>query len=289
MRRSILMMAVFFACFLAVPALAAVPADWTKQLNFGVIPTESSDNVTGRYHGLARHLEKELGIPVKLQIATDYAGVITAMQFKHIDLAYFGPKSYVDAAQRANAEAFAMQLGPDGNKGYHSVIITQKASPIQNIEDTRGKVFAFTDPNSTSGTLVPKIYFVKELKIQPDQYFSKVIYAGNHEAATLALKAGKVDAASTNDLNLMRGNGKSWNTDQDFRILWQSALIPNSPMAFRKDIPESLKEAIKQAFTSFTDPETLKQLKAGGYAPVDDAAYDPIRDQIELEKQLQAG
>lgn len=271
---------------LPLPILAAPPADWPKELNFGIIPSESSDNVTERFGGLARYLEQELDIPVRLQVATDYAGVIAAMQFKHIDLAYFGPKSYLEAAQRANAEAFVVQVLPDGSKGYHGVIITRKDSPIQSIAAAKGKIFAFTDPNSTSGTLVPTVYFVKELKIQPDKYFSKVMYSGTHEASNLAVKSGKVDLASTSDLDLARGNGKNWNSEQDFRIIWQSELIPNSPMAFRKDIPESLKEALKKAFLAYNDPEGMAKLKVGGYAATNDAAYNPIRDQIEVKKQL---
>ena len=281
-----LLTALFAGIAVVLPVFAAPPADWPQQLNFGVIPSESSDNVTERFNGLRQYLELRLGIPVKMQVATDYAGVITAMQFKHIDLAYFGPKAYVDAAQRANAEAFVVQILRDGRNGYHGVVITRKDSSIHNIEDAKGKIFAFTDPNSTSGTLVPTVYFVKELKIDPEKYFSKVIYSGNHEASTLAVKAGKVDLASTSDLDLERGNGKGWNTEQDFRVIWQSELIPASPMAYRKDIPASLKEALKEAFISYHDPVGLEQLKVYGYAPTTDAAYNPIRDQIEVKKQL---
>ncbi len=273
-------------CVAALPAFAAPQADWPKELNFGVIPVESSDNVTERFGNLAQYLEKELGIPVKLQTATDYAGVIAAMQFKHIDLAYFGPKSYVEAAQRAGAEAFVMEIALDGSKGYHGVIITKKDSPIKNMEDARGKVWAFTDPNSTSGTLVPTVYFVKEMKIKPEEYFSKVIYSGSHQASILEVKSGRVDLASTNDLDLLRGNGKQWNTDQDFRVLWTSPLIPGSPMAFRKDLPASLKEALTNAFISYKDPAGLQRLKVSGYERATDDIYNPIREQIEVKKQL---
>lgn len=271
-----------------VAAHAAAPADWPKALNFGLIPTESSDNITERFDNLAKHLEKQLEIPVKLQVATDYAGVITAMQFKHVDLAYFGPKSYVEAAERANAEALVMEVAEDGSKGYKGVIITKKGSEIKTMDDAKGKVWAFTDPNSTSGTLVPTVYFVKTMKIDPEKYFSKVIYSGSHEASILAVKGGKVDIASTNDLDLARGNGKGWQTDKDFQIVWTSDLIPGSPMACRKDLPDSLKSALKEAFLSYTDQEGLKNLKLQGYAATDDATYNPIREQIEVKKQLAA-
>lgn len=273
--------------FLALPAASlAAQADWPKQLNLGLIPTESSDNITDRFDNLAKYLEKKLGLAVKIQVATDYAGVITAMQFKHVDVAYYGPKSYVEAAERAGAEALAMEVAEDGSKGYKGVIIAKKGSPITTMEAAKGKVWAFTDPNSTSGTLVPTVYFVKTLKIEPEKYFSKVIYSGSHEASILSVKGGKVDLASTNDLDLARGNGKSWDTEKDFQILWTSELIPGSPMACRKDLPDSLKKALKEAFLSYNDQEGLKKLKLKGYAEATDKAYDPIREQIEVKKQL---
>jgi phosphonate transport system substrate-binding protein len=270
---------------LPVAALAA-PAEWPKKLIIGLIPTESSSHITDRFDNLHRYLEKKLGIPVDLKTSTDYAGVITAMQFKHVDVAYFGPKSYVEAAQRANAECFAMEVLEDGTKGYHGIILTKKESGIKKMTDLKGKNWAFTDPNSTSGTLVPTVYFVKEMKIDPEKYFSKVIYSGSHEASILAVKGGKIDGASTNDLDLDRGNGKFWDKDKDFNIIWTSKLIPGSNMAYRKDLPESLKKALRDAFLSYSDKEGLKKLKLKGYAAVSDDVYDPIRDQIEVKKQL---
>jgi len=267
-------------------ALLAASAGWPKKLTIGLIPVEGSAQITDRFDNLANYLEKKLNIPVELKTATDYAGVITAMQFKHIDVAYFGPKSYVEAALRANAEAFVIEVGEDGTQGYHGMIITKKGSGINSIEDAKGKTWAFTDPNSTSGTLVPTVYFYKDLKIDPEKYFSRVIYSGGHAASILAVKAGKIDVASTNDLDMARGDGKEWNKDKDFNIIWTSKLIPGSPMAYRKDLPESLKKALKDAFLSYNDKEGLEKLKLKGYAAVSDEIYDPIRDQIEVKKQL---
>ena len=270
---------------LSTQALAA-PKDWPSKLMFGLIPTESSSGLTERFDSLVTYLERTLGVKVELKTATDYAGIITGMQFKHLDFAYFGPKSYAEASKRANAEAFVLEVLEDGTKGYYGVIITKKGSGLNTIQSLKGKLWAFTDPNSTSGTLVPTVYFIKELKIDPDTYFSKVIFSGSHEASILAVKGGKVDGASTNDLDLARGNGKQWVTEQDFNILWQSALIPGSPMAYRKDLPDSLKKALREAFLSYHDPEGLKMLKLKGYAPATDELYNPIRDLIEAQKQL---
>lgn len=273
------------AATLAISASAA-PAEWPKKLVMGIVPTESSTHQTERWDGLKDYLASKLGIPVELQIASDYAGVITAMQFKHVDLAYFGPKSYVEASARANAECFVVELGPEGTPGYHGLIISKKGSSIKSLEDAKGKVWAFVDPNSTSGTLVPTIHLVKERKIDPATYFSKVLYSGTHEASMLSIKTGKIDIASTNDLDMLRGEGKMWNREKDFQILWTSPLIPGSPMAWRKDLPESLKKSLREAFLGYKDKEGLAKLKIGGYVAAYDSTYAPTREQIEFKKSL---
>jgi phosphonate transport system substrate-binding protein len=264
----------------------SVPNDWPKKLVFGIIPTDSADNVMERNENLVQYLEKRLGVPIEVKTASDYAGVITGMQFKHVDFAYFGPKSYVEAAKRANAEAFVVEINRDGTAGYHGYIITKKGSGLKTMADIKGKKWAFTDPNSTSGTLVPTVFFYKELKIDPEKYFSKVIYSGSHEASMLSVKNGKVDAASTNDIDMARGDGKTWNAKEDFEIIWKSKLIPASPMAYRKDLPASLKKALKEAFLAYKDPVGLDRLKLKGYTEGSDDLYDSIRDQIEVKEEL---
>ena len=287
MKKNMLTLSLLLGLVLAVaPKVWSAPQGWPAKLNFGVIPTDSSANMTERFDSLVKYLEKRLGVQVELKTATDYAAVITGMQFKHIDFAYFGPKSYVEAATRANADAFALEVTLDGSKGYHGVIITRGGLGLNTIQDLKGKTWAFTDPNSTSGTLVPMVYFLQELKIDPDKYFSKVIYSGSHEASMLSVKNGRIDGASTNDLDMARGNGKEWNQEKDFNIIWKSPLIPGSPIAYRKDLPDSLKRALKDAFLAYNDPEGLGRLKLKGYTDVTDEMYNPIRNQINVQKQL---
>lgn len=257
---------------------------WPDQITFGVIPVASSRNMSDSFGNLVDHLEKELGIKVNLQVAGDYAGVITGMQHGHIDMAYLGPKSYVEAAKRAGGEAVAVEVSSSGVAGYHGYIITKAGSGLKSLDDLKGKKWAFTDPHSTSGTLVPTVYF-NEIKLDPNTYFSKVIYSGSHEASILSVKAGKVDGSSTNDLDFDRGLGKHW-AKEDFNIIWTSDLIPGSPITVRKDLPSSLKMAIKGSMIAYNDKEGLEKLKIAGYAPGDDKMYDGIRELIALKKAL---
>ncbi|MGB6330080.1 MAG: phosphonate ABC transporter substrate-binding protein [Halarcobacter sp.] len=258
---------------------------WPEKITFGVIPVAGSTSMKENFGALTNYLSKQLGIKVELQLAGDYTGVITGMQHKHIDVAYLGPKSYVEAHRRANAEALVVEVdGESGLPGYNGTIITKKGSGLKTIADLKGKTWAFTSSQSTSGTLVPTVMFSKA-GINPKEYFSRVVYSGGHEASILTVKAGKVDAASTNNLDFNRGLGKHWNKD-DFNIIWKSDLIPGAPMAARADLPTSLKMALKGAFLSYNDPEGLAKLKNKGFIKVDDSNYDSVRDLIELKKQL---
>lgn len=260
--------------------------EWPEEITFGVIPVASSRNMSDSFGSLTDHLEKSLGIKVKLQVAGDYAGVITGMKHGHVDLAYYGPKSYCEAADRAGAEAVVVEVGQNGVAGYHGYIISKKDSGLTTLDSLKGKKWAFTDPHSTSGTLVPTVYF-SDIGLDPEKYFSKVIYSGSHEASILSVKAGKVDAASTNDLDFERGLGKHWEKD-DFNIIWTSDLIPGAPMAVRSDLPVSLKMAIKGAFVTYKDTAGLEKLKISGYIPADDDLYKGIRKLIALKKALKA-
>lgn len=275
-----------FALGMSVTSMFA-QEKWPEKINFGVIPVAGSTSMKENFSGLTEHLNKKLGIKVELQLAGDYTGVITGMQHKHIDVAYFGPESYVQAQKRANAEALVVEVDIEsGVPGYRGIIITKKDSGLNSLESIKGKTWAFTSSQSTSGTLVPTVMFSKS-GINPQEYFSKVLYSGGHEASILSIKAGKIDAASTNDLDFNRGLGKAWTAD-DFNIIWTSDLIPGSPMAVRGDLPESLKKALKEAFISYNDKDGLNKLKIKGYIEANDSMYNPIRDLIEVKKQLEA-
>jgi phosphonate transport system substrate-binding protein len=212
------------------------------------------------------------------------------MAHKHIDFAYFGPKSYVEASARANAQALALELNKTGDKGYYGVIITKKDSGIDTLEKAikNNKTFAFTDPNSTSGCLVPSVLFYRDLKTPPEKLFKEVSFSGSHGASILAVKNGKIEVAATNNIDLDRMIEKGAVSKEDFNYIWRSELIPGAPMCGRKDLPESLKAAFTGALMSFNyNQQGLDTLQNGGYAPVDDTTYDVVRYMKRLKADLQ--
>ena len=122
---------------LAALALAGTAsAQELKQLNFGIISTESSSALSKSFEPILKDLEKAVGIPVKAYFAQDYAGVIEGMRFKKVDLAWYGNKSAMEAVDRANGEVFVQTTKPDGTKGYYSLLLTNKSrTDINELKD----------------------------------------------------------------------------------------------------------------------------------------------------------
>ncbi|WP_461208681.1 phosphonate ABC transporter substrate-binding protein [Desulfocurvus sp. DL9XJH121] len=286
--KRILMLAVMAVMLIssALPAQAN-PGDWPATIKMGAIPTEGAADTAKRFKVLTDHLQKVLGVKVEVFTASDYAGIITAMANKHIDFAYYGPKSYVEAAEKCNAEAIALELGLDGMPGYHGILISKKDSGITELSQIKGKTFAFTDPNSTSGYLVPNVLFARDLKVKPKEYFQEVRFSGSHGASMLAVKNGGIQVAATNDVDMNRMIEKGSLAKDDFNILWTSDLIPGAPIAARADLPASLKAAFCGALLSFnSNKEGIKKLGNGGFAWTDDSTYDIVRYMKRLKKQL---
>ena len=174
------------------------------------------------------------------------------------------------AAQRAIAlVAPVVQIRHgNGSLGYRSCLIVHADSDIFSPEDIGGKTFAFNDPNSTSGYLVPMTMFLNAMGINPKQHFSKLTFSGSHEASILAVMHKKVEVASTNlpDIQQLTREGKV--PRAALRIIWVSKLIPNDPIVVRKDLPDSLRQAIQDALVAMQEkhPEVFAALAPSSVA-----------------------
>ncbi|MFW6270936.1 MAG: phosphate/phosphite/phosphonate ABC transporter substrate-binding protein, partial [Bacillota bacterium] len=196
--RFIFIMALILTVFSGGFVLAK-QADWPDEVEFAAVPTESVATMSERLDPIVKELEKALGIKVRLRHASDYRGVIEAIRSEKIEFAMFGPKSYIEARDNyGNCEPIVKQIEDNGSGGYRSCLIASTETDIFSPEDAQGASFAFNDPNSTSGYLVPMTLFLQKLKTKPDNYFSKVTFSGSHEASIITVANGHVEAASTN-------------------------------------------------------------------------------------------
>ena len=211
-------------------------------------------------------------------MANDYNGVIEAMRSGKIDIAYFGPFSYVLASQLANAEAFAIPVTKKtGQSSYHSIIITKKDKGLSTVPQLQGKTFAFVDPSSASGHLFPKAGLKGE-GIDTDKYFSRVIFSGSHDASIMAVANGKVDAAAVADPIFSNAVTKGLVKAEDFQVVWRSQAIPESPMAWRKSLDAATKQKVAAAMAEIKGLPWGDRGELNGFAPTNDAAYDVVRN-----------
>ena len=278
---------------LVAPAPAQDPS-WPKEITFALLSTENAAEITRRWGPIIAQLEKDLKIKVKSVTATDYRGSIEALKFKKADIGHLGPKAYIEAATNnyANVEPIVQLQLANGSLGYRSCLIVHSDSDVFGPEDMAGKTFAFNDPNSTSGYLVPSAFFMMEMGVDPQKHFSKVTFSGSHEASILAVNAKKVDIASTNLPDLQQLTRENKVPRGGLRVIWVSKLIPNDPIVVRKDLPPSLKQAAQESLLTMRarNPEAFKEIGAwlDGFVKADDAKYQVIRDLNETAKALKA-
>jgi phosphonate transport system substrate-binding protein len=286
---------------------SATAEDWRAkypEITFAVIPIENGSVVTERYTPFVNYLSRELGIKVNLRIANDYAAVIEGQRAGNVHIGYYGPASFARARLTGvKIDAFVIDVNTDGTKGYYSVLYVLSKSPYRTLEDLKGKNLGLVDPNSTSGNNMPR-FKMSQMGIDPDTYFSKVIFTGSHENAVLALAQGTVDVAANmwiadDDSNLTRMLAKNMvkSSDgtpmkkEDFRIILKSDLIINDPYAYLSDLPEDMKAAIRTAFLEAPekDKEAFDKLSDGKnqpWQPITNADYDKTIELIKFVDRL---
>jgi len=284
---------------LATAGTVSQAQEWKSkypELVLAVIPAENAALTTERYTPFVEYLTKELGVKVTLRIVADYAAVIEGQRSEQVHIGYYGPASYARAyVTGVKTTPFAIEVSKGGIKGYHSVFYVKADSPYKKIEDLKGKNLGLVDPNSTSGNNVPRLA-LNNMRIKPEEFFSKVVYTGSHTNAVMALQQGTVDVAanawySENDTELSRLADKGMVKKSDFRIIYKSDLIVNSPVAYLNSLPEDLKASIRKAF--FDAPrinkaafEKLSDGKNEPFQPVTHKEYEPVVDLIKFIDSL---
>ncbi|MDO9113696.1 MAG: phosphonate ABC transporter substrate-binding protein [Polaromonas sp.] len=277
----------------ALVTLAPVHAQDLKEINFGIISTESSQNLKSDWQPLLEDMAKKTGYKVNAFFAPDYAGIIEGMRFGKVHLAWYGNKSAMEAVDRAGGEVFAQMVNADGTQGYYSHFVVHKDSPLKTLDDVlkNAKTLSFGngDPNSTSGFLVPSYYVFAQNKLDARTAF-KVSRSANHETNALAVVNKQVDVAVTNSETLDKIKDRMPGKFKEIRVVWTSPLIPLDPLVMRKDLPDATKQKLKDFFFAYgkggqQEKEVLMKIsKLSAFKPSTNAQLIPIR-QLELFKE----
>ncbi|HLY11952.1 MAG TPA: phosphate/phosphite/phosphonate ABC transporter substrate-binding protein, partial [Planctomycetota bacterium] len=162
-----------------------------ETLRIALLPDESPSTVIKNNQGLKEYLEKTLGKKVELIVTTDYSSMIEAMRNGRLELAYFGPLSYVLCKSKCDVEPFAALIR-NGSTTYQSVVIANTASGLRSVEDIRGKQMAYGDPASTSSHLIPKS-LLAEQGLRAKEHYEEH-FVGNHDAVAKNVEQGNAQA-----------------------------------------------------------------------------------------------
>ncbi|ANF57356.1 phosphonate ABC transporter substrate-binding protein [Halotalea alkalilenta] len=276
---------------MGISSVASFQTQAAETINFGIISTESSQNLAQVWQPFLDDMSRELGVEVKPFFATDYAAVIQAMRFNQIDLAWYGNKSAMEAVDRAGGEVFVQTTAANGDPGYWSLMIVNQDAPYQDIDqvlaDADKLTFGNGDPNSTSGYLVPGYYVFAQRNVDPSTAFRRTLNT-NHETNALSVANGQVDVATFNTEGMERLKQVNPTAAARLREVWRSPLIPSDPLVWRKNLDDEEKEKLRAFFldygTTAEQQQILADLQWGRFQPSDDDQLLPIR-QLELFRE----
>lgn len=264
-----------------------------ETLVFASIPSEESTSVADDFSVIIDVIQQETGHEVEVQNANSYAAVIEAQRAGQVDLAGYGPFSYVTARDTGvPVEPIGAPVEEPGtvDPGYQSYGITAPDSDIESIEDFAGQTVCFVDPASTSGYLYPSAGLL-EAGIDPENDIEPVL-AGGHDASALSVADGTCDAGFAFDSMVETELIESGQLEEgDLEVVWESETIAGSPVAIRADMDADLADQLRTIFETqlnipwlvengYCDDEESCTLPEGswGYVPVEDDFYDGVRE-----------
>ena len=251
-----------------------------SKLRVALLPDENASTLIQNAQPLKKYLEQVLKKDIELIVTTDYSSMIEAMRFGRIEVAYFGPLSYVLAKSKApGIEPFAVGV-TKGSPTYKSVIVAHADGSLKSLADIKGKMMGYGDFASTSSHLIPRALLARNGMLGDKDY--KFAHLGTHDAVARAVQSGQVQAGGLSQDIFKTLVAKGTIDGGKVIVLAESDPIPNYPMVMQGNLAADLKAAIKTAFVELKDQEVLKTFRAEGFAATDDNAYNILRDTAKV-------
>ena len=238
------------------------------------------------YIGLIKIIEKLTGYKIEPIKITDYNAAVEAMRAGRAQIAWYGGKTYIVAAEIAEAEAFAAGVRKgETNANYFTYFVVPKDSQLNTLIDTKGKILAMNNIGSTSGDLIPQVELLK-INISVKDDFKNVFYAGSHDACLLSVLNGHADVCAMSSRNFDARLADGTFKRSEVKIIHTSPPVPPPPLAYSKRLPQNVRDKIKSATL-----EAHKHGRIGGYGgemekyiEVKDSDYNLLREVDRLLK-----
>ena len=248
-------------------------------LNVAVAAMISPKETISYYRDLLDFVGAKMNRKIRMIQRKTYGEVNELFQKGQIDLAFICSGPYAVGKETYGFEALATPIVRE-KPFYQSYLIVNKTSTYQNFMDLKGKVFAFTDPDSNTGALVPR-YWLSKMGETPESFFESFTYTYSHDNSIMAVARALVDGATV--------DGHKWEYFQSrnpiyssrTRVLKKSEPFGSPPLVASVALPSQDKEKIRQfVFTMHLDPEgkkILEKLMIDRFVSPEEKWYEPIR------------
>ncbi len=231
------------------------------------------------YEDIFAYIGEELGREVEMVQRKTYAEVNFLMKEGQIDAAFVCSRPYVDGHRDFGMELLCVPVC-FGKTEYYSYFIVHKDSPITDLEDLRGKVFAFSDPLSNSGMLIPA-YILAEMQETPDSFFRKYMFTYSHDNSIRSVAEKFVDGAAVDSLIWEYLNVREPEWTAQTKIIHRSAPSAIPPVVVSPNINRELKGRLRSAFLNMhkvpKGRKILENVLIDRFTTIEDSAYGSIR------------
>lgn len=232
------------------------------------------------YREFLDYIGSQLGQAVQYVDATSYEEINSKLESREIEAAFICSGPYVSGHKKFGLELLAAPKAY-GKTVYYSYIIVPGKSPAKGLDDLRGKSFAFSDPLSNTGKLVPE-YLLARKGESSETFFSRTVFSGSHDKSIIAVADGLVDGAAVDSLIWEYLNKIKPELTGKTRILLKSEPYAIPPVVVHPSLDPALKEKLRTILLSaHTQPEgkkILDKMMTEQFVPISDSAYDSIRD-----------
>ena len=247
------------------------------------VPSGDTQQIIASGDQLAQMIQDKTGLVIKANVGTDFAAVREAMGADKAHIGWLNTFNYVLANEKYGVDV-ALVTVRYGSTSYKGQIIVRADSGIKTLDDLKGKVMCWVDPNSTSGYIVPRI-LLKANGIDPDKDFAKTIEAGSHNNVVTQVYNGDCDAGATYVDARSSVEKDIPDVKEKVIAIATTADIPNDNVSFVKDFPADQRKQIVDALLEISNSEEGKKAlndlySIEGLEPADDSFYDGFRAQL---------
>jgi len=277
----------FFSFFLVLVLLAPFSISQAESVKLNMVFVPASEKGDDQdYVNLIKIIGELTGIEITPIRVTDYNAAVEAVRANRAQIAWYGGKTYIQAVEIANVEAFAAGVRKgDTDASYFAYFVVPSDSDLLTLADVKGKRLALNSIGSTSGDLIPQVELMKAgLSIKNKNDFKQVYYAGSHDACMMAALNKHVDVCGMSSRNFDARIADGTISLEQIRIIHRSSPVPPPPLAYSKSLPLEIRNKIKLATL-----DAHNYGKIGGYGgemshyiEVTDSDYDLLRDVDKL-------